>query len=518
MSAAQRRVGLICGWLCLIPHSAFGAEKLSATEAAETIKAEDLRKHVNVLASDTFEGREGGTRGGKAASVYIGQQFRKLGLAGGATQGTYYQEFSGEHRNVLGLYRGSDPNLRSEVIILGSHYDHVGYGAGGGSAGPVGHIHNGADDNASGVAMMLEIAEAFSQLETPPRRSVLFGMWDGEEKGLFGSRHWVANPTFPTNKVRMVVNTDMVGRLRQNKVEVTGMRSAPGLRKLLSLNNRDTKLILDFSWDLQDNSDHWPFFERQIPFFMPFTGFHDDYHRPSDDVDKLNLQGMQSIGRWVFASVYELAQLPEVPAYRAAVRGESRAVQPSVETVFPPRPSRLGATWDAKSTDKGIVLANVSPGGAAARAGLKPHDRLLKWGERDLASAVDFAALVLAARGPIDVSFERAGSDRRLVAKVTPDGSPARLGISWRENSAEPRAIALSRVDNASPAAQVGLQVNDRIYRVNDKEFANGEEFRRLVSELPPPLELLAERRGQIFTVRLPLAVEASAAESTADQ
>src|SRR5262249_55129060 len=149
----------------------------------------------------------------------------------------------------------------------------------------------------------------------------------GEEKGLLGSKHWLSDPTIPLSRVRLVINMDMVGRLKNNQVEVSGSRSAPGLRRLLSMHNLSSNLVLDFTWNNLDNSDHYPFFERRIPYLMPFTGFHEDYHRPSDDVDKINLPGMQAIARLIFSATHALAESTEIPAFRDAARNESATVQ-----------------------------------------------------------------------------------------------------------------------------------------------------------------------------------------------
>ncbi|MFN5757479.1 MAG: M28 family peptidase, partial [Planctomycetia bacterium] len=137
---------------------AAAAERMSAAHAS--IQAADASRHVHALADDAFEGREGGSRGGRAAGAYIVQAIEKLGLEPAGDNGTYYQAFGGL-RNILALLPGSDPAVAHELVIVGAHYDHVGYGNASNSYGPTGYIHNGADDNASGVAGLIEIAEAF---------------------------------------------------------------------------------------------------------------------------------------------------------------------------------------------------------------------------------------------------------------------------------------------------------------------------------------------------------------------
>ncbi len=151
---------------------------------------------------------------------------RKRDSPAAAEQG-YFQDFDGASRNILGLWEGSDPALKQEVIIVGAHYDHVGYGTPSNSFGPIGRIHNGADDNASGTSGLLEIMEAIVRLEPRPRRTLLFALWDGEEKGLLGSKHWVAQPTLPLERVKLMLNMDMIGRLRDNRLEIGGSRIPP---------------------------------------------------------------------------------------------------------------------------------------------------------------------------------------------------------------------------------------------------------------------------------------------------
>ena len=143
---------------------------------------------------------------------------------------------------MLAILQGSDPKLRDQVIVVGAHYDHLGYG-GRASLGPYGYIHPGADDNASGTAAVLELAKAFTILSAPPKRSILFAAWDAEEKGLLGSKYWVAHPTVPLEHVVAAVNLDMVGRLRDDHLIVFGARSGYGWRRLLSSQNDDRPAV-----------------------------------------------------------------------------------------------------------------------------------------------------------------------------------------------------------------------------------------------------------------------------------
>jgi acetylornithine deacetylase/succinyl-diaminopimelate desuccinylase-like protein len=150
-------------------------------QALERIAVADLKRRCSVLASDSLEGREAGARGGKAAAAYLQTELKTLPVKPGGDRGGWTQEFGSDWRNVLAVLPGADLARKSEVIVIGAHYDHVGYGNANNSRGPFGLIHNGADDNSSGVSVLLEVADSLSALDPPPARTVVFAFWDAEE-------------------------------------------------------------------------------------------------------------------------------------------------------------------------------------------------------------------------------------------------------------------------------------------------------------------------------------------------
>lgn len=471
--------------------------------ALETITAADLQQHVNVLADDTFEGRAAGSRGGRAAGGYLASQFERAGLRGRGDAGGYFQTF-GVYRNLLGTLEGSDPELKQQFIVIGAHYDHVGYGTSRNSYGPTGYIHNGADDNASGTAALLELVDAFTKLPTAPKRSILFASWDGEEVGLLGSKHWVANPTVPRDRVAFAFNADMLGRLRNNKVEVYGSRTGRGLRQLVSRHNRDAGLDLDFTWELTANSDHFSFVTANIPVLMLFTGLHEDYHRPSDDADKINAAGMQQLTRLLFLLANEVADGPRVTEFRSAARGETPFARQQFEQPLPPPAPRCGVLWERRGEPAdSIVLTQVDRGSAADVGGLRVGDRILQFAGQPVADDDRFRIDVLSAREPVAVIVQPANQAEPTTVIVRLNGDPVRVGVSWREDSAEPGTLLVTQVTPGSAAHQAGLRERDRIYEVAGRTFQNGDEFRQLVTTLPAPLELLVERRGRLQTMSL---------------
>jgi S1-C subfamily serine protease len=479
----------------------WAAETGSFRAALSSITAEEAGRHVDVLADDAFEGREAGSRGGRAAGGYLVEYLRASGVAPAGEDGGYYQSFEPGYRNVLAIIPGRDPELRDEYIALGAHYDHVGYGQPQNSFGPIGRIHNGADDNASGTAGLMEVIQAFTMLPQPPRRSLLFAFWDGEEQGLLGSKHWIAHPTAPVERIRMKFNLDMIGRLRDNRLEVYGARSAHGLRTLISRHNSDFGLELDFPWEAEPNSDHYPFFERGVPFLMLHTGLHDQYHRPTDEAQLINRDGIQLVAQLTFCLAHELAEADQVPDFRSAARHESKRQRAQFERELPPAPPRLGLSWSREVADSGLTVTRVASDSAAERAGFRVGDRLIEFDGQVVMDGEQFRLLVLASSSSTDARVVRPGHDGPVELLVTLPGKPVRLGFSWDEDPAEPAMVMLTRIVPGSAADRAGLAARDRVYAVAGESFAGSEDFSRLVKDRPGPIELLVERQGVLRTV-----------------
>ena len=222
---------------------------------------------------------------------------------------------------------GSDPKLKEQVVVVGAHYDHVGRGNSHNSRGPIGYIHPGADDNASGTSALLELAEAFSLLPEPPRRSILFvGLRRRREGAAWARSISPPIPTVPLGRVVAMLNIDMIGRLRNDKLTVYGTRTGFGLRRAVCEQNDESGLTLDFSWELNDEADHYPFFTRNIPVLMFHTGLHDEYHTPRDTAKTIDTAGESRVVRLAFALLHDLAQREAVPPIRKAASQETEDV------------------------------------------------------------------------------------------------------------------------------------------------------------------------------------------------
>ena len=268
-------------------------------------------------------------------------------------------------RNVVGFLTGRDPDLADEVVVLGAHHDHVGRGAVGSLGGKEGEgqIHNGADDNGSGTVALLELAEWFAAAKNRPRRSLLFLSFSGEELGLLGSEHYVSDPLVPLADTVAMVNLDLVGRCTKGRLEVGGVGTGRGLQDVVAAANQP--FGYDIQWDAQGQAptDSTSFFVKKVPVLWLFTGLHEDYHRPSDDVEKVCFDDLARITRLTADVARRLADTDERVVY--------------TDPPKPKRRARLGVEPAQEPHPRGVLLANVQEGGPAAKAGLVAGDVIL---------------------------------------------------------------------------------------------------------------------------------------------
>ncbi|HSF57836.1 MAG TPA: M20/M25/M40 family metallo-hydrolase [Candidatus Binatia bacterium] len=316
--------------------------------------------------------------------------------------------------NVIGILPGSDPTLKDENIVIGAHYDHVGFGHyGTRDSHTSGRIHYGADDNASGTAVLLQLAERLSRAQFKPARTVVFAAFSAEELGLHGSRQYVNYPSVPLSSTKAMVNLDMVGRLRDKRLTVFGTRSARGLSAIVLEEAQKLGLQVTES-DGIGRSDHMSFYNKQIPALHLFTGSHADYHRPSDTWEKLNIEGM--------ARVTELVQgLTERIANRK---------QPMVFVSLPSRPpttgsepqgygAYLGSIPEFGASEEGVRLAGVQDGSPAASAGLREGDVIIKLAEMKIQNLEDLTAALRSKKPGDSVEITVVRNSQHLTLKAT---------------------------------------------------------------------------------------------------
>jgi len=325
-----------------------------------------------------------------------------------------------EGRNILGLLPGAgraaegdaaaiDPR---ETVVLGAHYDHLGYGGANSAAPGEQAIHHGADDNASGTALLVEVARRLAAGPKLPR-SVLFAAFSGEERGLLGSGHYTANPAVPLADTVAMVNLDMVGRLAGDKVIVHGTGTGTGLEPLVD------RLVAAHGLEAAKEpggfgpSDHASFYAKKIPVLHVFTGSHGDYHRPTDTAEKINYDGLARLADLVTAVVRELATAPERPAY--------------VEVASPQfarggdRPY-FGSIPDFGKPGGGYAISGVAKDSPAARGGLAGGDLIVRIGESAITNLEDFDSALRKHKGgeTVPVVVRRDGQEVRLEVKLDP--------------------------------------------------------------------------------------------------
>ena len=348
-----------------------------------------MKEDVIALADDLLEGRETGTLGERLASEYIVKRFKALNLQPKGTDG-YYQSFvfkpsTNPHEKAGFIYSDSDSttagrnvisyidNKAENTVVIGAHYDHLGFGGDGSLyREEIEAIHNGADDNASGVAILLDLAERLGEEEQPSSNNYLFIAFSGEEMGLLGSNYFVKNPTIDTKKVSYMINMDMVGRLNEEKtVAVHGVGTSPIFKQTLFA-NKDSLNIAEHESGIGP-SDHTSFYLADIPVLHFFTGQHADYHKPSDDSDKLNYEGMELIANYVYNIISDLDDDGQL-AFRKT-KNESEDV-PAFKVA-------LGVVPDYLYTGKGMRIDGVSEDKPAQKAGLLRGDVVVKLGEHE---------------------------------------------------------------------------------------------------------------------------------------
>ncbi len=409
-----------------------------ATASQDTLSpaAQRLLADVRYLAADAREGRGVGTKGLEDAARYVADAFSRAGLEP-ADGGSFFQRFvvpadapaamrtsfgGTEVQNVVAVLPGRDPGLRGQVVVVGAHYDHLGLGGYGGlDPDSAGRVHNGADDNASGTAALLEIARQLAGRR--PARTILFIAFSAEELGDLGSAYFVKHPLVePIDSVYAMMNLDMVGRLRNGRLLVLGSATAQEFPALLdSLNRTDAagtegpgpgehvaaRFDLHASGDGWGPSDHASFFAVKRPVLHFFTDLHEDYHRSTDDWQKINAIGLAQVARFAADVAWALAVRPErltfvdAPRPAAAAGGQGYGAY-------------LGTIPDMSESPGGVRLSGVRAGSPAERAGLQAGDIITAIGTKTVANLYDMTdalrshqpgdtVTIAAKRGPTEI-------------------------------------------------------------------------------------------------------------------
>jgi Peptidase family M28/PDZ domain/PA domain len=316
--------------------------------------------------------------------------------------------------NVIGILPGSDPTLKDESIVIGAHYDHVGFGHyGTRDSHTSGQIHYGADDNASGTAVLLQLAERLSRAQLKPARTVVFAAFSAEELGLHGSRQYVNSPPLPLSSTKTMVNLDMVGRLRDNRLTIFGTRSAKEFSDMVLEEAQKLGLQVTES-DGIGRSDHMSFYNKKIPALHFFTGSHPDYHRPSDTWEKLNVEGMARVSELVQRVAEKVANRKEPMSFVSLPsRPPATGSEPQGYGTY------LGSIPEFGASAEGVQLAGVQDGSPAAFAGLREGDIIIKLAEMKIQNLEDLTAALRSKKPGDSVEITVLRNSQRLTLKAT---------------------------------------------------------------------------------------------------
>ncbi|MDQ2767874.1 MAG: M20/M25/M40 family metallo-hydrolase [Gemmatimonadota bacterium] len=409
-----------------------------------------IRADIVYLASDALEGRGTGTPGNDSAAAYLAREYARLGLTkverptscpemrAGVREcvvgrASYLQPFSAHSvtavhaglpgelatQNVVAMQPGTDPALRNEYLVIGAHFDHLGRSSFS-SMDPDAKdaIRHGADDNASGTAAVLELARRFHA--KPARRPIVFVNFSGEELGVLGSEHFVEHPPVPLDSIGAMLNFDMVGRLRNDKLLVYGVETATEMRGIVdSANSVQPPLSITALGDGFGPSDHASFYGKKIPVLQFFTDMHEDYHRATDVASKINVPGE--------ARVIDYAErIARAIADRGARLTYVRSSQP------PPRMggstgngTYFGSVPDMGSEVEGVKLAGVTAGSPADKAGVQSGDIIVEFGGKRVKNIYDYTDAIGAHKpgDVVQVIVMRAGTRLTLSATLGKRGS-----------------------------------------------------------------------------------------------
>ncbi len=406
-----------------LPVLAVDARKALA-ELPPVFSQKALGEHVAFLADPRLGGRGLGSGGLASAARYVAERFQQAGLRPGGADGGYFQRFAVEKgpggkpieaMNVIGVLPGTKPGLQGQSAIVSAHYDHLGLGWPDAHKGDEGKPHPGADDNASGVAVLLELAKTLAAGDKPAR-TLVFVAFSAEEAGLQGSKHYATHPAFPLEKVIGVVNLDTVGRLADGRVSVLGTGTASEWQHIFRGASFVTGVESRNVPDQAQGSDQASFIAKNVPAVQLFTQAHADYHRPTDTADKVDVPGLVKVATLAKEAVAYLAER-EAPLTNTIQPATAPTAQAGAQVQG--RRVSFGSVPDFAFAGPGVRLGGVVAGSPAEKAGLQEGDVLTEIDDKPIASLQAFSDVLktLAVGQSLAVAFTRDG--RALRTSVT---------------------------------------------------------------------------------------------------
>jgi aminopeptidase YwaD len=375
---------------------------------------------ASILASGGISLNDAETRAKESTSAFVIKNVS-------AQLKTDVVKINGTSANVVAVLKGADPQLASEYIVIGAHYDHLGLGGSESlAAKPEGQIHHGADDNASGTTGLMEIARVLASERGKIKRSIMFIAFGGEEMGLLGSAAYTKTPAIPLSSTVAMLNMDMIGRLRNGSLFVGGVGTSPVWKPLLEKLNGSTpanaggagngsssRFQLGFGEDGFGPSDHQSFYVRDVPVLFFFTGTHDDYHKPSDTADKINGQGLIQIAEFVREIAVSVANEPQRIAF-TKVKAEQRPAGRGFRVY-------LGTVPNYSDQSDGMKLDGVRPGSPAEKAGMRAGDFVVKLGKMPIKNVYDYTYALGEMRGGEEIEAIIRRDGKEMTIKITPE-------------------------------------------------------------------------------------------------
>jgi hypothetical protein len=331
-----------------------------------------------------------------------------------ATMEVTLEQVKAKTGNVLGFIEGTDANLKNEVIVIGAHYDHLGLGTSNSLyEGKDKKIHHGADDNASGSAGVMEIAQKLSADRSMLKRSVLLMCFTGEEEGLIGSSYFVNSELFKKYNIVTMINMDMIGRLDENKLIIYGIKTSPIWNDLLESINKKYDFKTTLNPDGYGPSDHSSFYSKNIPVLFFFTGLHADYHKPSDTYDKINSEGEAKVLNMVYDVLSDIDTIQAKPEFTKVVESTERKQETGPVRVY------VGTIPDFSSNEEGYKISGVTPDSPAEKGGIQAGDLMIKFAGRDVKNIYDYTAALGEHKPGEEVEVILMRNNEQVSVKIT---------------------------------------------------------------------------------------------------
>jgi len=406
-------------------HTGITKPRRALAELPPVFSESRMLSDITHLASESFKGRELGTPELDTAATYIARQFQQIGLMPGGGDNSYFQIWQQDVslpkgnitlRNVIGILPGTNPQLAGQSLIIGAHYDHLGMGWPDVRAAHQGKIHYGADDNASGIAVMLELARQIVP-KWQPERTIIFVAFTGEEADLLGSKHYIRNTkNYPTEKIIAMLNLDTVGRLENNPVTVFGTGTARELVHVFRGAGFVTGIPVNAVQDDFGSSDQAAFIQAGVPAVQFFASAHEDYHAPGDTVDKIDSAGLVKVAAILKEATEYLAN--RIEPLTVTLPSQITQAEPAEAKAKEKRTASLGTVPDFSYQGGGVRVDSVIPGSPAQQAQLQAGDILIQLAGQPISDLASYANILRTLKAGEKVELQYRRDDAIMVTEV----------------------------------------------------------------------------------------------------